>query len=463
MACDLCNCLLRNLYLIFSSIAKPRLQSLLLAFYFVILFLAKDYIFNAVELLFSGKHEFVRHQPHRDLIQIQVIFKHGHRSPFRLYKTDPNPKELWSEGLGQLTKLGRLQLYVMGDHLKKRYSHLISSNPNEMEMMSSNASRSMYSAYCFLAGMYPPDEEWAFAEIPWQPIPVLYVPEEEDMHLQSNPNCPKYEEVKRRLTKSEEVLRFVGQYKTFYEFVHNKSGSPCSTFEGAGDVYKTLSVEGDSNLTIPEWAVQSWDELIHQTDVGYYWHFATKVQHRLRGGPILGLIFDRMKSRIDGEHKDIKVYGYSGHGSNVAAIQCALLLYDMKHAPHAATIVFELYRDYQDNYSVRFVLFNSTHPERRLEEPFVFKLHGCDEYCPIESFERFIKPIVPHDWRKECAERDDSEKDYVPIQYAECVNPRKELTSAAALTNHNFILTIGFVLITSFISVIDNKLFYLNL
>ncbi|XP_054713192.1 lysosomal acid phosphatase-like [Uloborus diversus] len=414
---------LRTFYILLLPLIKTPVRKFILIFYFLILFSIKDYVISICRALFFASFLRVQYLSKpllpRELIQLHMVFKHGHRSPFRIYNTDPNPRELWPEGLGQVTQLGRLQLFVLGRHLKQRYKHFITSNPNEIEMQSSDAFRCMNSAYCFLAGLYPPDEEREFmSNFPWQPIFVNYVPEPDEKYLQSNPNCPKYEACKARVRQSTEVRHFNNKYREFFEYWHVGADKVIINFDNAGDLYKTLSVESDSNLTIPRWALKYWDELVHMADVSYYYHFMTKQQQRLRGGPILGLMLERMKDRIQGNNNQIKVYGYSGHGSNIAAIQCTLLSYDMKHAPHAAIIVLELYREMRGGHTVRFLYYNSSHPERQVEDPFVFVLPGCSEFCPVELFEEFLSDIVPEDWDSECEEDDDKENDFVPIQQA---------------------------------------------
>lgn len=400
-----------------------RNRTLLSLLYLIVLVSALNYVFWELRALIVWQSGLQNSTPQssRELVQLHVVFKHGHRSPFRLYKTDPNPREIWPEGLGQLTQLGRLQMYQVGVQLRQRYKDFLTHDPNEIYLQSSDANRSLYSAYSFLAGFYPPDEEWAFApDLPWQPIDVKYVPEEKEMYLQSNPNCPKYETSKKQTIKSEEVQAFIRQHKGYYEFWRRHSGNPVNNCDTAGDLYKTLSVEMDNNYTIPEWAARHWDELIHQTDVCYYYHFKTKLQQRFRAGPILGLMLNRMKARTRGV-RDFKVYGYSGHGSNIAAMQCALQSY-IKHAPHAATLVQELHAEPDGSFTTRFLLFNSTHPESQLDPPFAIQLHVCSsQFCPIDIYDNFIKELVPKNWEKECKDDEEFPDDTTPSQHAEYV------------------------------------------
>ncbi|KFM62247.1 Lysosomal acid phosphatase, partial [Stegodyphus mimosarum] len=425
----------KMLYLSLSSLIKIRRYKILFIFYVIVLFVSKDFVLEVLRIRHVNLLENLPQNtplPERELLQLHVIFKHGHRAPFRIYPNDPNPAELWEEGLGMLTKLGRLQMYTVGHHLKRRYTDFISSNPNEIETMSSEADRSLYSAYSLLAGMYPPDEEWSIGEnIPWQPIQVSYVPEPEDMYLQSNPNCPLYETSKHELIDEYEKHQDEGN-KFYFEFWSNHSGRKIRSADSAGDIYKTLSVERDNNYTVPEWVLLYWDKLVEFTDIGYFLHFQSRLQQRLRAGPILNLLLKRMKEKVEGKYISKKVYLYSGHGSNIAAIQCALQMYDMKHAPHAATIVAELYRERSGDSSIRFLYFNSSNPETVIENPYIFLLQGCSEFCPLWFYEDFIQDLVIEDWRKECvSEWQGISKEIIPPQFGKFMFQEKSSSSGS--------------------------------
>ncbi|CAL1291350.1 unnamed protein product, partial [Larinioides sclopetarius] len=107
----------------------------------------------------------------RELVLLQMLFRHGHRAPFMLYPYDPNTEDNWKEGMGMLTKLGRLQHYAMGIHLQQRYKDFITTNPSEVDMINSNNYRCQFGAYCFIAGLYAPRKEFIFTDdIRWQPF-----------------------------------------------------------------------------------------------------------------------------------------------------------------------------------------------------------------------------------------------------------------------------------------------------
>ncbi|XP_035224428.1 prostatic acid phosphatase-like [Stegodyphus dumicola] len=154
------------------------------------------------------------------------------------------------------------------------------------------------------------------------------------------------------------------------------------------------------NLIIPSWARQTWEELERINDISLYFPTKSKEYQRLKAAPLLVHIGKLMKKRIEGEEK--KVFVYSGHKKNLAAVLNALDVYNRKEPPFCATLVFELYKEHE-NYTVRLLFFNSTTPENGNQEPFVLKLPMCDEFCPFKRFKNMIVNLnPPQNWEKEC-------------------------------------------------------------
>ena len=58
---------------------------------------------------------------------VQIVFRHGDRSPTgRWGHTDPNPESVWPQGWGQLSDLGKRQLFQLGGQIKERYKGFLS-------------------------------------------------------------------------------------------------------------------------------------------------------------------------------------------------------------------------------------------------------------------------------------------------------------------------------------------------
>ncbi|GAB6030609.1 hypothetical protein CHUAL_007470 [Chamberlinius hualienensis] len=67
------------------------------------------------------------------------------------------------------------QQYELGEFMRRQYSGFLNASYvwNEVIVNSTNVDRTMMSAACHLAGLYPPagEEKWN-PTMPWQPIPI---------------------------------------------------------------------------------------------------------------------------------------------------------------------------------------------------------------------------------------------------------------------------------------------------
>lgn len=60
---------------------------------------------------------------------VAIIYRHGDRTPVDTYPTDPWRNEsLWPVKFGELTNVGKMQHYALGQWFRKRYSVSLNSN-----------------------------------------------------------------------------------------------------------------------------------------------------------------------------------------------------------------------------------------------------------------------------------------------------------------------------------------------
>merc|ERR1712121_526966 len=59
------------------------------------------------------------------LLQVNIYFRHGDRTPHKSFKTDPN-KDKWAEiGYDQLLRKGKDRAYRFGKWLRQRYDKIL--------------------------------------------------------------------------------------------------------------------------------------------------------------------------------------------------------------------------------------------------------------------------------------------------------------------------------------------------
>src|SRR5437899_5887460 len=69
---------------------------------------------------------------------VQIIHRHGDRSPIRFYFNDPyKDASKWPLGIGQLITDGKERMYKIGKLIRTRYEKFLTKNPREVKIRSS--------------------------------------------------------------------------------------------------------------------------------------------------------------------------------------------------------------------------------------------------------------------------------------------------------------------------------------
>ncbi|XP_015930631.1 prostatic acid phosphatase-like isoform X1 [Parasteatoda tepidariorum] len=337
----------------------------------------------------------------RKLVLLQMIFRHGHRAPYQTFPSNPYNIFVWEEGYESLTKLGRLQNYVMGRHLQEMYYDFITTNPKEIQVFTSEAARSFYGSYAFVTGLYAPKKEYQFTEeILWQPITSIT---SESVTILGRGDCLRAELEEYAFAKTKLFNETNERFRLFFRYLSFHVGAKVDTCLVAARVAKTLNSQEAYNLTSPKWALLYWEELQHQIVLNYYFRYATKTLIRLRVGNLLKHMINSMQKRINNENIDTRVIAYSGHGSTINQVLFSLNQYNNLETPMAATFIAELWKERKNKYSVRWLLFNSSNPEKHINPPIALYFEDCGgEFCPLENLINRTKDFIPTNWDDEC-------------------------------------------------------------
>uniref|UniRef100_L7M8T7 Putative lysosomal & prostatic acid phosphatase n=1 Tax=Rhipicephalus pulchellus TaxID=72859 RepID=L7M8T7_RHIPC len=336
------------------------------------------------------------------LVLLQVVYRHGDRTPIRTFKNDPIPITAWKEGPGQLTKVGCLQHYTLGSHLRSRYANFLTGNPHELRVWSSDKDRCLASAQCHLAGFAVPSADWAWNQtFHWQPVAIHTRPTFEDgMLVPGDAYCPEAAAEEERVKNSPEGQAFLKKYQKLYKTLTEKTGSIIADWYDAAYVYDVLLIEQYHNYTIPEWAKGLWKDLKYQSDQSFVFRTKTPLLKRLRAG----LLAANMSGNLEAAAKNMshyKVFMYSTHDTEISAILDALGVFDDHAPPYCSSLVLELWKNGPGNFSVRGLALNAFDLEPR---PFHFP--GCGgEFCTLEDFLSLAKVYIPDDWQRDCGLR----------------------------------------------------------
>ncbi|XP_034007097.1 lysosomal acid phosphatase [Trematomus bernacchii] len=342
----------------------------------------------------------------KQLVYVTVLFRHGDRSPVKAYPTDPYQEGDWPQGFGQLSQVGMMQHFELGQFLRNRYKGFLndSYDRKQIHVRSTDYDRTMMSAESNLAGLYPPSGQQVFnPNMPWQPIPVHTVPKSEE-GLLNYPldDCPRYNLLMNETEKTEEFINVTLAYQDIIDLVKNKTGLNKTTVESVWSVHDTLFCESRHNKSAPDWVTpEVMEKLQWLKDFGFRITFGVYKQQeksRLMGGMLLGEIVKKLSTMaVPDPDQRLKLMMLSAHDTTVAALQASLNVFNGRQPPYASCHIIELYRDENGSASVSMFYRNDS-----TVEPYPLQIPGCSLDCPLDDFVRITKLSISDDRDKEC-------------------------------------------------------------
>ncbi|OUC46046.1 histidine acid phosphatase, partial [Trichinella nativa] len=250
-----------------------------------------------------------------ELRLLQVIWRHGDRTPAMNFPL--NPDQVWSEGTGELTKLGILQQYQLGRFLRHRYENFLPKNysSHEVFIRSTDVNRTLMSALANLAALFEPnsDDMWN-KNLSWQPIPVHTVPRDLDNVLNLEAKCPAAEKLQIEVWHSSEAMSIVKANEALFELLRLNTGLPMNTLEEISTVYDPLhcaKIHEDKH-SIPHWVTDEvYENITRLFNISTtFWCSSEKVK-KFRGSYLVVDIIERMKRKAGYVDENLKFYAYS--------------------------------------------------------------------------------------------------------------------------------------------------------
>lgn len=335
-----------------------------------------------------------------ELVMVNVLFRHGDRTPVNPYPLDPyRNASYWTTGWGQLTTVGMQQHYELGLWLRQRYISLLKNDYSKADLyvQSTDVDRTLMSAESNLAGLFPPRGSRMFEPgLKWQPIPIHTIPEHLDHLLAMKKSCPRYDAEFNKARNLPEIRALEKEHQALFKYLSIHTGSDVKTIENAEYIHSTLFIESLKNLTLPEWTKPVYPEPLRTLA---QWSFAlpayTTELQRLKGGPLVKEWIEHFQKKKSGVlEPNRKMYIYSAHDTTIANILSTLGVFQRHCPPYASTVLAEL-RKIKDNYYVAIFYKNSS-----VARPLT--LNGCSELCELDKFISLLKPVISENWEKEC-------------------------------------------------------------
>lgn len=349
-----------------------------------------------------------------ELQLVQILFRHGDRSPVMTYPNDLYNETSWAEfgGFGQLTQTGMNQHHNLGRFLRDRYGSFLNKfyNRENAHVVSTDFDRTLMSAQSLLSGLYEPQayQMWN-KEINWQPIPV-HTTNKADDKVFYGLKCPRFEQLKKQVEKSDEYIKINSKYQDLFDIVdansgcaqHPKSGCAHMSLNDEWKILDCLFVEKTHGFKLPDWVEPIYDQLQHSKGWGFYFMNRLPDMARLQSGGILKDMRKNINDRVNQKDSKRQLFLYSGHDTYVAALTKLLNLTRYINQPsYASAVALELRKEVgANNYFVQAYLKNNTAAESI--NYMNLTINGCTELCPLEKFMQLTDDLIVHDFPSEC-------------------------------------------------------------
>eukprot|EP00057_Strongylocentrotus_purpuratus_P026227 XP_011680701.1 PREDICTED: lysosomal acid phosphatase [Strongylocentrotus purpuratus] len=347
----------------------------------------------------------------RTIKLVNLLFRHGDRSPTNGYPNDNYTEDTWPQGFGQLTESGMAQQYELGQWLRKRYVTDLKLfdgiyRPKQFYVHSSPKERTIMSAQSNLQGFFPAESgggKPSSGTPPWPPVPVFTVAEEQDYLLSGSKiqNCDTVRDFFQYAENSPAEQQYIKDNQIFFDRVHERAGfSGDVIFENFYHLGDTLIRERKEGRNLPEWADdETFNRLKATQDYAFEAEFSnmTTDEKRITSGVLIAAMVANMKAHLNRTNNDSRIFMYSGHDDNLAPFLGLFGLFTNVAPPTASCIMVELYKEDDGSHTVQLLFRNDTS-----KPPYLLKFPECNERCPVQNFFHIASPFVVDDVDELC-------------------------------------------------------------
>ncbi|CAG9772627.1 unnamed protein product [Ceutorhynchus assimilis] len=327
---------------------------------------------------------------------VHVIMRHGDRNPDKVSIGLLSPyldEKYYAEGYGQLHKAGIIRAHQVGSYLRSRYNNFLGPtwNIKHLEARTSDYNRTKMSLQLALAGLYPPVGSQMWSSIYWQPIPYNYVPKFEDKELLPYNTCPRFNELLNDIYEEPNNKKYLERYNETFSILENKTLRKMDP-ESAFYLYIGFQIQEQLGYPLEEWTKAVYPEPLHAEMIDFY-HLITNTTEirRIIAGYFLKKLLTDTKAKINGtiEPPERKMFFYSAHEVNIAAMLLTLNEAIFELPPYSAFIIFEVHK-IEGVYGIKMFYQNY-----KQADPVLLKIKGCDYFCPFDELYRVVEKYLP--------------------------------------------------------------------
>uniref|UniRef100_A0A0K0FPH8 acid phosphatase n=1 Tax=Strongyloides venezuelensis TaxID=75913 RepID=A0A0K0FPH8_STRVS len=366
---------------------------------------------------------------HKELLLVQVVFRHGQRAPILTYPKDPYKDHDWGVPLGTLTKRGIQQHVELGKALRKRYmieKQFLSKTYKSSEIIarSTDKNRTIESARANLRGLYNTDDV--------SKIPIITTFFQIPKPWNGGRSCPKYNNLIEKKKASYEGT-FYKNNRVLLDSLKKATGIERMLMTDFAELYDTLKVQRLLKCKLPRFLKKHYYKLKYLTKQIYklydglpaFKHFPEDtLLMRVNEGPLFKNILDNMDLKLKKYKRPKPVSGlnykylhpqlkettkyvsYSAHDytiANLFALMGVKKFMDKKalRTFFTATLFFELYKNSIGEHEIK-ILFSRKGGKNILD--ITHKVKGCkkNKPCLLEDFKEALKDRIPRNVYTEC-------------------------------------------------------------
>ncbi|XP_045511267.1 venom acid phosphatase Acph-1-like [Colias croceus] len=345
-----------------------------------------------------------------DLLMAFVVFRHGDRTPDQ-EELDKFPSDqhydniFFPYGKKALTNKGKQRGYRVGEYLRRRYNNIISSLylPDETHIQTTDYARTKMTVLTALAALFPPPpaQRWN-PTLNWQPVPYD-TPAFEDDDFMYYYNCPRYLQLRDKVYASPEFQKRMIPYEGLYKYLSIKTKTNITTPEDVfylDNLFQTLENVG---VHPPQWAKEVMPKIKEVTKIEYAAEFYTSEMIRLAAGVLLEKIENVTGAAIAGEKVIPKLWLFSAHENNVAALMSAARVFRPHQPKYGSTISLELRkRRLTGQYG-----FTAVYAAEAGGPGIILPISGCGglPLCDYDTFLSLTREFVlsHSEYKKQCA------------------------------------------------------------
>ncbi|KAM9686136.1 lysophosphatidic acid phosphatase type 6 [Trichechus inunguis] len=372
-----------------------------------------------------------------ELKMVQVVFRHGARSPLQPLPLEQSQQVEWNPQLlevpsqtqfdytvtdlaggpkphspfdseyhettlkggmfaGQLTKVGMQQMFALGERLRKSYVEDIpflspTFNPLEVSVRSTNINRNLESTRCLLAGLFQRQKEG--------PI-IIHTDEASSEVLYPNSqNCWSMRQRTRGRRQTASLQPGISE-----DLKKVKEVMGIGSSDGVDFLILLDNVAAEQVHSLPSCpALKRFAWMIEQRAVDtalYILQREDRESIQLAVGPFLHILENNLLKAVDPAtppSKIRKLYLYAAHDVTLMPLLMALGIFDHKWPPFAVDLTMELY---QHQESKEWFVRLCYHGEEQVPE-------GCPEgLCPLDKFLNTISAytLSPEKYHRLCSQ-----------------------------------------------------------